>query len=124
MSDLKVPPMFEPGEIVIVCTKDAQYGHIQVPGIVRYLHEGIEETGAPEGYYAVALIIPAGPHQQYLVHPMWGVTQWDLKPHEMKKTHLRTVVEYPRDAESGRYMFMPDKNSKEIEQIGGRIIIG
>lgn len=106
---------FEPGEIVLVSTRDAQFGHIQVPGVVRYAHEGVDVTGAPSGYYAVALMVP-NPQQSFLVDPMRGVHYWDLRPEEMKKTHCFVVVEHPRQVVSGQAMFMPDNDPKTIEQ--------
>ena len=73
---------YAPGDIVIVNTLDAQYGAVCVPGIVRYMHEGVDRTGAPKGYYAVALMIPAGPGQQYIVDAIRCCPQWDLEASE------------------------------------------
>ena len=111
-------PTYEPGDIVIVNCGDAQFGQVRVPGIVRYRHEGVEQTGAPEGYYAVALVIPAGPEQQYIADGIHSSKQWDLRPDEIEGKVGKVAVERPQKSESGRYLFLPDSDTRTIEQQG------
>jgi hypothetical protein len=114
----------EPGDIVMVDTRDAQFGHVRVPGIVRYAHTGVEESGAPEGFWAIALMVPGPSSQQFLVDPLRGVHQWDLAPHEFQVVGS-THVEYPREAVGGQVMFTPDSEPKVIEQVRShRQIVG
>lgn len=114
----------EPGDIVVVSTGDAQFGRVRVPGIVRYAHTGVEETGAPAGYWAIALMVPGPSSQQFLVDPMRGISQWDLQPHEFQVV-TGSYVEYPREAVGGQVMFTPDNEPKVIEQVRShRQIVG
>lgn len=120
----KKPPLIRPGDIVIVDTTDAMYGHVRVPGVVRYIHDG--RSGPPEGYYAVAMLIPSGPDQQYLcASVMHNLAQWDLSPDEISAAIGHVVVDRPPVSKSGRVMFIPDDESKTIEQQSGhRQIVG
>jgi hypothetical protein len=129
MNDESLTPVttFAPGELVVVDTRDAQFGQITTVGVVRYRHEGVERTGAPAGYYSVVLMVP-NPNQSHLVDPMRGFHYWDLEPREMRATGHCARVEFPpQNAVGGRMIFMPDNEPKVIDEQaahGHRRIVG
>lgn len=98
---------YQTNEIVIIETTDAQYGRIRMPAIIRFEHPD------HPGYYEINAVIPtggdaAGPRD---------MAHWTIREEEIAQSLGIAVVEHgPQPRASGRWIFIPDDNSKVIEQ--------
>lgn len=112
----------KPGHIFIYDGADASLGRCTIPGVVRYVHQGIEKTGAPKGYVAVNLLAA---FDEYAANPYTDMAWWDIKLDEISLVVGQAHIEFPRDRRPGRFslFYYPDDNTKEVEQIPHRIIL-